>query len=146
MLSRRAILTALIAGATTGSVRATDRGIAVYAWKNRLLLLFADRADDPELRRQQAILAADPAGQTERQIVVISVIGAAVRVAGGRDSGLVAAMVRRDVGVAAGFAVVLVGKDTGIKLRRRAPVDLDRLYSTIDAMPMRRRERREQTD
>ena len=40
------------------------------------------------------------------------------------------------------FAVVLVGKDTGVKMRRREPVAAGELFSIIDAMPMRRREMR----
>jgi len=39
--------------------------------------------------------------------------------------------------------VVLVGKDGGEKLRRGAAVDIDEIFSVIDAMPMRQREMEE---
>jgi len=42
------------------------------------------------------------------------------------------------------FASILVGKDGGVKLRSNAPVSAERLSNVIDAMPMRRREMREQ--
>jgi hypothetical protein len=40
------------------------------------------------------------------------------------------------------FAVVLVGKDGGEKLRSDRPISWERLQSTIDAMPMRQQESR----
>lgn len=41
------------------------------------------------------------------------------------------------------FTVILIGKDGGEKLRSSSPVSLDRLLSTIDAMPMRQDEMRQ---
>ena len=40
----------------------------------------------------------------------------------------------------AGFAVVLIGKDGGIKQVWRDPVAPDDIFAVIDAMPMRQRE------
>lgn len=40
------------------------------------------------------------------------------------------------------FAVVLIGKDGGEKLRSKQPIPWDTLESTIDAMPMRQTEMR----
>lgn len=42
--------------------------------------------------------------------------------------------------VGPGFAVLLIGKDGGIKLDRRSPVDPAEIVALIDDMPMRRRE------
>jgi hypothetical protein len=39
------------------------------------------------------------------------------------------------------FTVVLIGKDGGEKLRRSDEVDLGEIFSLIDSMPMRQRER-----
>jgi len=38
------------------------------------------------------------------------------------------------------FTFILFGKDGGEKLRSNKPVSLEKLYQTIDAMPMRRQE------
>ncbi|MCA1758767.1 MAG: DUF4174 domain-containing protein, partial [Bacteroidales bacterium] len=40
----------------------------------------------------------------------------------------------------AGFEVVLLGLDGGVKLRQNELLPLEKLYATIDVMPMRRRE------
>lgn len=40
----------------------------------------------------------------------------------------------------AGFRVLLIGKDGGVKLDQSDPVTADRIIALIDSMPMRRRE------
>ncbi len=103
-------------------------GLAAYRWSRRVLLLFADTPADPELRAQQADLAAHAAGLAERDMVVIVSNDAALR---------------RQVRAPDGFAVVLVGKDGGVKLRKSSPVAFADLAATVDAMPMRREEMRQ---
>ena len=50
---------------------------------------------------------------------------------------------RKSLGVAErGFAVVLVGKDGGVKKVWRDPVDPKGIFTIIDAMPMRQQEMR----
>jgi hypothetical protein len=41
------------------------------------------------------------------------------------------------------FAVILMGKDGGIKLRRQSQTKLTDIFALIDAMPMRREEMRQ---
>ena len=41
------------------------------------------------------------------------------------------------------FALLLVGKDGGVKLARSEPMALDEIFALVDSMPMRRREMRE---
>lgn len=51
---------------------------------------------------------------------------------------------RERYGVAASeYAVILVGRDGGEKLRRASPISAEELFATIDEMPMRRRELRD---
>jgi hypothetical protein len=47
---------------------------------------------------------------------------------------------------APGFLVRLLGKDGGEKLRRETPVPVGEILALIDAMPMRREERRRRPD
>lgn len=52
-------------------------------------------------------------------------------------------MAERDIVVlevvgGAGYAIRLVGKDGGVKLRRGAPVPLEEIFALVDAMPKRR--------
>ena len=57
------------------------------------------------------------------------------------------AELRRAIGIPGGrFTVVLVGKDGGEKFRSHEPAPPQDIFGRIDAMPMRRREMRGDSD
>lgn len=101
-----------------------------YRWSKRPILVFASSAQDAAYTQQLATLASDTPGLVERDIVVLS------------DIGPNPANEVRDALQIEGFEVVLIGKDGGVKLRSKTPVDLDRIFARIDSMPMRQREMR----
>lgn len=103
--------------------------IESYQWKKRLVLVFYEAEDEARVRDQRAALN-DDAGLSDRDVLVF----------GYRDD----AAMRQRVRVAQrGFAVVLIGKDGGVKVRRTEPVSSKELYRIIDAMPMRKAEQRD---
>ena len=71
-----------------------------------------------------------------------------VRIVGGQGQANGAAMPAADASAlrarfevpSDGFAVILVGKDGLEKLRGTAPIEMAKIFETIDAMPMRRQE------
>ena len=87
----------------------------------RRLYAYAPTASDPALIRQRARVDAARAGMAERDLVLIEVIGKRPH-----------------------FEAVLVGKDGGEKLRTNTPITPERLFETVDAMPLRLQERRRQ--
>jgi len=124
----------LLAGAlllaVTVPVAAAGSDLDRYRWKSRVLVIAA-AADDPRAAAQSRIAEAAGAGMRERDLVVVRAIGE------GRE----AAALRRRFGLpATGFRAVLVGKDGGAKLTAAEPIPAETLFSTIDAMPMRREE------
>jgi hypothetical protein len=116
-----------------------------FQWQNRPLVVIAPAADDPALARQLAIAEAHAEGWRDRDMVTIVVAGdRPVTVDGAAAADLANGALRRRFGVTGqDFAAVLVGKDGTAKLRGDAPITAERLFETIDAMPMRRREMRE---
>lgn len=114
--------------------------LEAYAWRARPLILFAEAADAEALLRQQALLAPAAAGLAERAAPVIVVAPKAVTIDGAPSDLSAEAMRRWYRAPEDRFQIVLVGKDTGVKLRRDAPVDPDEIFALIDGMPMRRRE------
>jgi hypothetical protein len=69
----------------------------------------------------------------ERDLAVIEALGATPE----------AIALRRRLGLPGdGFLAVLVGKDGEAKITSRSPIPTETLFSTIDAMPMRRDEMR----
>ncbi|MGR3453563.1 DUF4174 domain-containing protein [Pseudooceanicola sp.] len=99
-----------------------------YRWEKRPVLVFAPSPEDPTFRRQIDLLERARPGLRDRDIVVLT--DAAPGALGRLRTGL----------ALEGFAVLLVGKDGGVKLRDDAPVAPERLFALIDRMPMRQRE------
>jgi hypothetical protein len=131
---KKPLFTAMLALALP--LGAAAASIDSYAWHNRLLIVFADKASSPELAKQRALIADAKAGYAERDLVPIQVIGD--HVDGASDS---ADAMRRRYKVAPDtFRVLLIGKDGGVKMDSREPLEAQRIFGTVDAMPMRREE------
>jgi hypothetical protein len=96
--------------------------------EKRQLLIFADNANNRYLKDQQQILSAGANGLKERDIEVKLFYANSNREK------------FRQKNIKSTFTIVLVGKDGGDKLRSTKPLSLQKLYSTIDAMPMRQSE------
>lgn len=107
--------------------------LAAHRGQTRILVVAAPEARDPALLAQREALASARAGLRERDLVVVEAVGA------GAD----ASALRRRLGLPdQAFRAVLIGKDGGPKLTATEPVAPERLFATIDAMPMRRDEMR----
>ena len=109
-------------------------------WDARPLLIVAASADDPRIDSQ--IAALPTAGLRDRQLVVVVATPDLVT-RDGAPSGDGYDALRRRYGVGGSFAVLLIGKDGGVKRRADRPVTAASVFAQIDAMPMRQREMRE---
>lgn len=122
----------------------TALAISELRWTYRPVLIFAPALDDARIRQQTVALARDRGALAARSMVVITIVAGTVSAEGGPRSKLSAASLRSRFGVGPSeFRIILVGKDGGEKLSSGAPVTADRLFATIDAMPMRRQEMRD---
>ena len=132
------MIAAVLAVTLPGAAIAMD-GISLGAmrWEQRRLLIFATPGD-ARLARQREINAAATGGYVERDIRVVTIAGDAV--SGASDTA--AALRHRFKVDPHAFAVILIGKDGGEKLRSAEPLPAERLFATIDAMPMRKDEMR----
>lgn len=116
-----------------------------FAWQKRPLVVIVPSMQAPLREAQRAQVAEHRAGFAERDMAYVEVVGDAVLVDDRPRVDLDAAAIRARYGVDGETSVVLlVGKDTGVKLRSvDAPIAWSTLRATIDAMPMRQREMRE---
>jgi hypothetical protein len=129
-----------------------DVDLSEHEWEHRLLFVFAPSEASPALDEQWAVWRGDPHGFAERKLRIYTVVGADRGTRRAVPDGPVtplraasAAALRERFGVARdSFAVVLVGLDGTEKRRDRTPVLRDAIFSTIDAMPMRRAEMRDE--
>jgi hypothetical protein len=116
--------------------------LGAYTWKDRVIVVFADRAGEA-LADQRRRLEAASAALKERDMAVLAVVGPdRVEHWIGPDRGGDAASLRQHFKVPAGqaFAIFLVGKDGGTKWSAREPSDLEPVIGLVDEMPMRRQE------
>jgi hypothetical protein len=123
-----------------------------HRWEHRLVLVFSPGPVDDRHTEQQKFLAGHEDGIADRDLRLVWVFteGASriTRRAYGKGTYLTARSAERlrerfDV-PADSFRVLLVGKDGTEKLRQPEPLTVKSLFQTIDAMPMRQREMREQ--
>ncbi|WP_271199873.1 DUF4174 domain-containing protein [Methylopila turkensis] len=144
---RRSILKAGLLGAlaAAASLPAAAAGLETFRGKARPVVVFAPAPDAPQAMDQLKRLRADREGLESRDMPVF-VVGRkrVTTLAGGSaPATLDASSLREAYGVGDdAFAVVLVGKDGGEKLRSSEPLGVGRLFEVVDEMPMRRREMR----
>ena len=134
----------LAAALATLAVFATAaQSMANYRWKKRPLVVFAESDGSPLLAEQRQIVSRNRSDLNKRDVVVVWVIGSSLSTELGRPPSSNATSLRARYNVADGeFRAVLVGKDGGEKLSSSKPLAAEKLFATIDAMPMRRDEMR----
>lgn len=133
---------ALAALLTANGAARAESPISGYAWTARPLLVFAPSAKDARLLDQAERFRAEAAELDDRAMPLILVAGEDVVIDRARTV-LSADALRRHYGVAVdAFAVLLIGKDQGVKLRSDVPVAPDRVFALVDRMPMRQEEMR----
>jgi len=110
-------------------------------WEARPLLVFAPDPADPRWEQQTGALDDTKAGLAERDMDDVRIAGDSGTANGDEmvADDVAALRARYDVETD-DFAVILVGKDGGEKLRVTETIAIDEIFATIDAMPMRRRE------
>lgn len=114
-----------------------------YSWKNRILLVFSSQ-EYIQFDQQLNLFSAHQSGMDERDLIVFEVLSDKVSQTQGKEYGQNAAeKLRKQYNVDKNdFTVILIGKDGTEKLRQQKVLSIDKLFATIDAMPMRRREMR----
>ncbi len=105
-----------------------------YTWKKRVLLVVAPSSTDEQLRKQKEILNKQASGTQDRDMEVIYLPLNTIS-ASDKDYLADTYNIRQSE-----FYSILLGKDGGEKLRSQTPMETDQLFSTIDAMPMRKQE------
>ncbi|MEX0350497.1 MAG: DUF4174 domain-containing protein [Paracoccaceae bacterium] len=135
-----AILIPFAATATDGSepdeagmIRtADDSDLSEFLWTNRPIVVFADTEADPRYQQQIDMLMAEEGMLTDRDVVVLTDTDPS------NPSELRRKLRPR------GFQLVIIGKDGGVRLRKPFPWSVREISRSIDKMPLRQRELREQ--
>ena len=110
---------------------AADVTLDEFLWIERPLVVFSDSPFDPRFQEQLELLESDFEELLIRDVVVVVDTNP-----NGRSD------VRLDLRPR-GFALVLIGKDGQVKLRKPAPWDVREITHAIDKWPIRQKEIRD---
>lgn len=136
------IIAAGLLMATVGPAAASP-----FKRNERVVVIYADTADNATLRDQRGRLLAERPDLEEREMVVFAVLadGAVEAIYGTAPTPAEAKRLPGGSAVSSSFSVVLIGKDGRLKHSSSVPLDADVLFAMIDAMPMRKQEMRSKT-
>ena len=143
VIKRRAVIFFILIGLAVWAPKETlSMDLTQFQWKNRLLLIFAQDGNHPLFQDLQSQILAQKAEVDDRDLIVFEV--PAQGPARMNDSTLdrkEADSIRNHFAIPSDeYSLILVGKDGGIKLKRKDQVDLKEVFELIDSMPMRQRE------
>lgn len=114
-----------------------------YHWKNRIVLVF-NQEDKRPMEQQIARFQEKSAGMQDRDLIVFRITEDKVIGPKSLYGAKAAKKIRAKYSAEDDkFTVILIGKDGTEKLRQYEILSTDKLFATIDAMPMRRREMRQ---
>lgn len=127
----------LAAGQQKKSLELSD-----YQWKNRLLLIFAPSLQSDEYQNQLLELKGEGDGLHDRDMKIFymlekgtSKVDQETLIVNNKEQ------LRDMFNVVNGeFTVILIGKDGSEKLRSNSVLKMQKLFTVIDAMPMRQQE------
>ncbi len=105
-----------------------DTDISAYRWTHRPVVVFANSTEDVNYQRQIKMLERDIESLIDRDVIILT------DTTPSPASPLRAALRPR------GFALLLIGKDGQVKLRKPFPWSVRELSRAVDKMPMRRQE------
>ncbi len=119
--------------------------LSEFQWKNRLLFLIAPDSNHPEFKKLQHDIARQPEEVKDRDLVIFEIFEQGEsRINTAAVDRQTADSFRDRFGIAKNeFTLILVGKDGGVKLKRKGYVSLATVFELIDSMPMRQNEMRQ---
>jgi len=105
-----------------------DTDLSSYRWTHRPIVVFANSLEDVNYTRQIKMLESGLNQLLVRDVVVLT------------DTNPSEVSPLRELLRPRGFALLLIGKDGQVKLRKPFPWSVRELSRAIDKMPMRRQE------
>ena len=116
-----------------------------FKWKYRLLFLFSSERNDPFFRELKGEISDRKNEVDDRDLLVFEILesGPSTMNTTQMDPQTAASLRKHFDLTQNTFALILLGKDGGIKLKRNDRVKLDEIFTLIDSMPMRKDEKRQ---
>ncbi|MGK7395790.1 MAG: DUF4174 domain-containing protein [Candidatus Cyclobacteriaceae bacterium M3_2C_046] len=116
--------------------------IANYHWENRILIIFTAKEANDILQEQLNHFENHQNGMNDRDLVIFKVFQDQGKGPQGNLSKKDIDQLYQRFQPQGKYTIVLVGKDGTEKLRQSTLLSKDKIFATIDAMPMRKAEMR----
>ena len=114
-----------------------------HRWQERVLLVFGEQEDTPALKKQFELLTQAQEGLEERKLVVYQVLPDYCSLMFQQKESIPRSPSFKHKKTKAPFEIVLIGLDSGVKLRQTKILTTEELFALIDGMPMRKAELRQ---
>lgn len=128
------------------STQAQNTSLDDFQWKNRLLIIYADDQKSSHLGEQLTEITQKQEDYYERDLNVIILKNQNVEIWNSNQNHQLdfqQIIKKLKIDANQSYQNLLIGKDGGVKLRSNSPISNEKLFRTIDAMPMRQREMRD---
>ncbi|MEN2283204.1 DUF4174 domain-containing protein [Algoriphagus sp. SE2] len=124
------------------------QSLSSHQWKDRIIIIQSDESSSQLLKSQILELKKHEEGLEERRLVIYQVNSDQIkkRFDPKERWQKIDKSFKQIQNPSAGFEIILLGLDGGIKLRKTELLTCDELFRTIDQMPMRRSEIRRKKD
>lgn len=136
MLFRFLLLTIIFSSNTMNAQILDD-----YQWQNRIVLIISNDENAAKYQEQLAIFQSNTEGLDDRKLLIGKVMPKRYSLGLENLDWIDSTELYREFSAKkTDFEVILIGLDGGVKLRQAEVLSLEKLFSTIDVMPMRRAE------
>jgi len=127
---------------------AAQQDFSKFKWRNRILLFSAESLSDENFTAQFKSFMDSQKKLEDRNLILFTLIKGRIY---DKDLKPVShydtAALRKKYDIGGSFSgLVLIGKDGASKLKKNFPVEPRTIFETIDQMPMRQKEMRENID
>jgi hypothetical protein len=126
--------------------QAQNRTLKDFQWKNRLLIIYTEDEISSQLENQLSEITQNKERYKDRHLKVIFLKDQKFNILGSdKPNQLEYTELIKELNIdeGQGYRNFLIGKDGGVKLREVGRISTEKLFDTIDAMPMRQREMRD---
>ncbi len=138
------VLCFIILSTFLNCTKMNSQDLKKHQWENRLILVLTDASKSIEFKNQILELEAHKDGLDERKLFVYQIKPEVFKTgfSNSKEWTKSSKLFSEFANEYDSFRVILIGLDGGIKLEQTKFLSAEKLFSTIDAMPMRRSEMR----
>ncbi|WGD34132.1 DUF4174 domain-containing protein [Olleya sp. YS] len=119
------------------SIKAQD--LKSHQWKNRVLLVISKTENLEEFKKQITLLNNNDDAFAERKLLVYYILPNKYKIDNNKWI-TSSVLFNKFTDKKSAFTVILIGLDGGIKLSQNQIISTQKLFSSIDVMPMRKSE------